>query len=69
MIREAGLPVADTINKLDDPKEGWLRLFSTRRANRIAIKLGSLFVIGLKSTGQEFSHCHSRMLLTTCSLE
>ena len=25
MIREAGLPVADTINKLDDPKEGWLR--------------------------------------------
>ena len=35
MIREAGLPVADTINKLDDPKEGWLRLFSTRRANTL----------------------------------
>ena len=35
MIREACLPVADTINKLDDPKEGWLRLFSTRRANTL----------------------------------
>ena len=35
MIREAGLPVADTINKLDDPKEGWLRLFSIRRANTL----------------------------------
>ncbi len=35
LIREAGLPVADTINKLDDPKEGWLRLFSTRRANTL----------------------------------
>ena len=35
MIREAGLPVAETINKLDDPKEGWLRLFSTRRANTL----------------------------------
>ena len=35
MIREAGLPVADTIKKLDDPKEGWLRVFSTRRANTL----------------------------------
>ena len=35
MIREAGLPIADTINKLDDPKEGWLRLFSTCRANTL----------------------------------
>ena len=35
MVREADLPVAATINKLDDPKEGWLRLFSTRRANTL----------------------------------
>lgn len=35
LVREAELPVAESINKLDDPKEGWLRLFSTRRANTL----------------------------------
>ncbi len=37
-IREAELPVVSQISSLDDPHEGWLRIFATRRANTLKLR-------------------------------
>ena len=54
MIPEANLPVADTINKLDDPKEGFQHVVSI--LSKTDTRHGSHFVIGRVSLNSSASH-------------